>query len=285
MRLICPNCDAEYAVDDAAIPPHGRDVQCSACGHAWFQPHPEAEAAAEAEAALFDPPAAHPEPPPEAPAAAPLEVAAVAAAAPAAPRRTIDENLLAILREEAQRETAQRQRDAARGLESQPDLGLATATTRRAVAAPTAAPAAAPAAAPEPDHDGDGAPPTLAASAVSGSPARRTLLPDIEEINSTLRAGAHPRGGDAAAGAEALPVAPAHSSGFRTGFVAVTVAAGLMAATYAMAPRIAAMFPAAAPTMQRYVAGVDRARLWIDATLMQATRVLQGAGPAAGDKG
>ena len=38
MRLICPNCDAEYEVDDDVIPPGGRDVQCSNCGHTWFQP-------------------------------------------------------------------------------------------------------------------------------------------------------------------------------------------------------------------------------------------------------
>ena len=48
MRLVCPNCDAEYEVDAAAIPLPGRDVQCSNCGHAWFQAHPELEAAEEA---------------------------------------------------------------------------------------------------------------------------------------------------------------------------------------------------------------------------------------------
>lgn len=37
MRLVCPNCQAEYDVDDGAIPPAGRDVQCSACGHIWLQ--------------------------------------------------------------------------------------------------------------------------------------------------------------------------------------------------------------------------------------------------------
>ncbi len=41
MRLVCPNCDAEYEVDDAAIPRTGRDVQCSNCGHAWFEAHPD----------------------------------------------------------------------------------------------------------------------------------------------------------------------------------------------------------------------------------------------------
>ncbi|APX89551.1 hypothetical protein BV394_07345 [Brevirhabdus pacifica] len=37
MRLICPNCDAQYEVGDGVIPPEGRDVQCSNCGHTWFQ--------------------------------------------------------------------------------------------------------------------------------------------------------------------------------------------------------------------------------------------------------
>ncbi|RME15377.1 MAG: hypothetical protein D6801_07530, partial [Alphaproteobacteria bacterium] len=37
MRLVCPNCGAQYEVDDRVIPESGRDVQCSACGHAWFQ--------------------------------------------------------------------------------------------------------------------------------------------------------------------------------------------------------------------------------------------------------
>ena len=37
MRLECPNCKARYEVDDDAIQGAGRDVECSACGHAWFQ--------------------------------------------------------------------------------------------------------------------------------------------------------------------------------------------------------------------------------------------------------
>lgn len=41
MRLICPNCGAQYAVDDRVIPETGRDVQCSSCGHTWFQRHPD----------------------------------------------------------------------------------------------------------------------------------------------------------------------------------------------------------------------------------------------------
>jgi len=38
MRLICPNCAAQYEVADDAVPPEGRDVECSACGTGWRQP-------------------------------------------------------------------------------------------------------------------------------------------------------------------------------------------------------------------------------------------------------
>ncbi|MDC0135779.1 zinc-ribbon domain-containing protein, partial [Sulfitobacter sp.] len=31
MRLICPNCDAQYEVPDDVMPVAGRDVQCSNC--------------------------------------------------------------------------------------------------------------------------------------------------------------------------------------------------------------------------------------------------------------
>ena len=43
MRLICPNCDAQYEVPDEGMPAAGRDVQCSNCGQTWFQHHPDNE--------------------------------------------------------------------------------------------------------------------------------------------------------------------------------------------------------------------------------------------------
>ncbi|MEQ9694230.1 zinc-ribbon domain-containing protein [Shimia sp. SDUM112013] len=45
MRLSCPNCGAQYEVPDDVIPQAGRDVQCSNCGHTWFQPPPEVDTA------------------------------------------------------------------------------------------------------------------------------------------------------------------------------------------------------------------------------------------------
>ena len=56
MRLVCPNCDAQYELAEGTIPAEGRDVQCSNCGHAWFQQSLEAEAARLAEENLFESP-------------------------------------------------------------------------------------------------------------------------------------------------------------------------------------------------------------------------------------
>ncbi|MEM8956823.1 MAG: zinc-ribbon domain-containing protein [Pseudomonadota bacterium] len=46
MRITCPRCTAHYEVPDSVMPPGGRDVQCSSCGHSWYQlvskPTPEA---------------------------------------------------------------------------------------------------------------------------------------------------------------------------------------------------------------------------------------------------
>ncbi|MBO8875663.1 zinc-ribbon domain-containing protein, partial [Staphylococcus aureus] len=38
MRLTCPECDAQYEVEDSLIPPGGRSVECARCGHMWHQP-------------------------------------------------------------------------------------------------------------------------------------------------------------------------------------------------------------------------------------------------------
>ena len=42
MLLACPICQAQYEVPEDAIPEVGCEVQCSACGETWFQPHPRA---------------------------------------------------------------------------------------------------------------------------------------------------------------------------------------------------------------------------------------------------
>lgn len=263
MRLTCPNCDAQYEVDDSAIPDTGRDVQCSNCGHAWFQLPPDIEAALEAEEAVYGAPAGA-APARSRPAAQPdpdadgdedegdLPPVAAAAGAPS-PRRALDENLMAILREEAEREAAARQAERARSIETQPDLGIGAPP-------PLPRPAVAPRG-PAPEAD-----------AVARPPSRRELLPNIDEINSTLNPVDPP---SVEVISEAIAEARSRS-GFRTGFVSMVVIAAILLALYVMAPRIAHNLPASAPAMQAYVGAVDAARLWLDGVVGQLVTTLRG---------
>lgn len=106
MRLTCPSCGAVYEVPDSAIPEEGRDVQCTNCGHGWFQRHPSAPRAAPA------PPPTEREPEPEA--VRPMVDDAEDEAPVTARRTPIDPRTRRILREEAEREAearrAERQR-------------------------------------------------------------------------------------------------------------------------------------------------------------------------------
>lgn len=267
MRLVCPNCDAEYEVDASVIPDSGRDVQCSNCGTAWFQLPPEIEAELEAEEQLYEPPqpaVAHPAPLPESePEPVPPEHMAPAPPDPM-PRRSLDETLLAVLREEAEREQAQRAAEA-QPLQTQPDLGLPppqVAVARRIAklkGEPEVIPAAAPVVPPK-------------------AQTRRELLPEIEEINSSLRASSERRTGQAAAISETMERGKA--GGFRSGFTLMLLVAVAGVAVYVMAPKLAAHIPAASGALERYVGAVDDGRVWLDGIMRWAIselRALTGA--------
>lgn len=238
MRLICPNCDAEYEVDESAIPDGGRDVQCSNCGHAWFQLPVGQEMASAEEEALFGTPPEEPAPLPE---------------PPAPPRRSLDENLMAVLREEAEREAAARRAEAA-PIETQTEMPLAapapTEAARRVARLKGV--------------DPDAAPPAGKAG------SRRQLLPDIEEINSTLRPGSAEAEGQAGEAA-------ATKRGFRSGFFLALLVAVAGAGLYAMAPRLGEQIPGAKPALEAYVAQVDGGRLWLDSAMRRATAAIRGA--------
>jgi predicted Zn finger-like uncharacterized protein len=278
MRLICPNCDAQYEVAEGAIPEAGRDVQCSACGHTWFQQHASAQSSAPATpvmAAPERPPEHAPEPPnarfdPPLPEDVP-EVAAdeapppapEAPAHPAAASRSLDESVMAVLREEAEREARARESERP-SLEVQEEFPLS---------APAAPPAAAAAVrrivvrSPEPEPDE-----VEAAEEATERPGKgRDLLPDIEEINSTLSPAHDPSHGAAYATAE-----PRRSGGFRRGFMFALLLGMLALAAYVTAPRIVQRFPAAEPTMTAYVRQVDVLRLKLDALMQRAIAAIQG---------
>jgi predicted Zn finger-like uncharacterized protein len=258
MRLICPNCDAEYEVDAAAIPDTGRDVQCSSCGHAWFQLPPEVELALEQEDELFGAPLGG-----EPPAAAPAATAPAAEDVPttASPQmRTVDENLMAILREEAEREVQARKAEAA-PIETQTEMGLAApaakgglvGAARRIAQLKGLDPDAAPKPPPRPG-------------------SRRDMLPDIEEINSSLKGGEGlPPGLPELEPAERT----AQGSGFRNGFVLSLLIAAVGVAAYVMAPRLGEQIPAMAGALDGFVGVVDAARLWLDGVMRAATATLR----------
>lgn len=322
MRLVCQNCDAEYEVDDTAIPPGGRDVQCSNCGHGWFQTHPEVEAEQEAEAALYEAPvAAHgaavvapaagpqpkpvkvpakapakaaaavappfaatpqpdPEPAapltPEAAVAATLSAAAVAepdpmpapaATPPAMPSRGLDESVLAVLREEAARETAARKSEAAPGIETQVEMGLEATDNGTASGGQAAA------AIRRITRLQGGAEPETAAPVAR---TRRDLLPAIEEINSTLRATSDRHSDDDNAVVASMAAPKATRSGFGRGFLLLVLLALIIVALYLAAPLIEARVPALAGAAQAYVAAVDAARVWLDTEIKALITTLRG---------
>ncbi len=332
MRLICPNCDAQYEIDVSAIPESGRDVQCSNCGHAWFQVPPDLEAEQEAEDALFgagapvqvpQPVSAHsasaarvadktttkpawedepddsdddasdevavpprpavqpeaPKPAPQAPVASTAEETAeveatVPPAAPVAseeqspvpvapPRKGLDESLLAVLREEAEREAAVRRSEAPRPLESQTELGLEE-TTGAASAAKAVRDRLA-------RLRGQDTEPEVTEKPT----ARRDLLPDIEEINSTLRASTENRSGDELAMEQAAEAPAQARAGFRNGFSLMLLLAVVLVAAYLAAPKIADNFPASKGAMEAYVAAVDKGRVMLDGAMRNAISALQ----------
>lgn len=288
MRLICPNCGAQYEVDESVIPDGGRDVQCSNCGHAWFQLSAkhlkaEAEEAAQAPDPVPEPaldPVAPPEPPAEPEPAPEPEPAAVAAepeadATSGRPRRTLDDAVRNVLREEAERETRARVAEGST-VETQPELGLAAAigaaaatTGGRAsatLATATATATEARVATDDDAHDFD-------EDALVSRASRRELLPDIEEINSTLRATSE-RGGDAAA-IDAPETLARRRSGFRMGFTTAILVAAILLALYVLAPGLARSVPALEPALTSYVATVDAGRLWLDGRMRAVTESLQ----------
>jgi predicted Zn finger-like uncharacterized protein len=179
-------------------------------------------------------------------------------------RRTLDDAVRNVLREEAERETRARQAEGS-DFESQADLGLAAAAGTVAAAG----------------HDvedrvasmrgiDDGLDDDIAETRAS----RRELLPDIEEINSTLTATSD-RGSDAAAW-DAPETLQRNRSGFRRGFSTAILIAALLLVLYMFAPRFSAAVPALEPALNSYVSAVDAGRAWLDSHVQNLTRSLKG---------
>jgi predicted Zn finger-like uncharacterized protein len=310
MRLTCPNCDAQYEVNEGVIPDEGRDVQCSNCGTTWFQesaatllnaalPEDAAvdlsdldapsdlETAGEEDSEPTDPrpeeapitPEASPEPAdtPTPTATQKAEIAdpqASASPVPKAPspqedrpdlrRRNLDDAMLNVLREEAEREARARKAEGS-SLETQAELGLSDAREKPEPTTPVQSPEV-----PHPDQDLDED--ELDGNLVSRS-ARRQLLPDIEEINSTLRATSER--GDEAAARDAPETLRQRRSGFRRGFLTALLVMTLMLLPYILADSFVTRFPALEPAIVRYSAGIDSLRIWMDERIKSSTESMR----------
>jgi predicted Zn finger-like uncharacterized protein len=276
MRLICPNCGAQYEVDETLVPDAGRDVQCSNCGHGWFQrpahlddglaeelgtalpeaPEPEAEpsevAAAEAEDAASAGPVPEPEPAPETASAAEPPAEMPEAETPPAGPATLAPEFRSILVEEAERETRARHDETA--IETQDDLGLEDPES----AAPGVRERMARLRGLDVDDRADSTAAAVAAATAAGS--RRDLLPDIEEINSSLRSAEERE--DEIEAAEILDAG--RRSGFGLGFTVVVLIAVAAIAVYIWADQIATAVPATKPLLAVYVDWADGVRGWLD---------------------
>ena len=248
MRLICPNCSAQYEVPADVIPAEGRDVQCSNCQETWFQTHPDTEPPTDVTQTLKEhfaqtEPTAAPEPAQsDTIAEDDPDIAPAPAITHERSKREIDPSVADILREEAQREREQR---AAETFEHQDEFALD---------------ADEPTSDPKPEKSGYIDPKLddldeMYKDTVSDAPAsRRDLLPDIEKINSTLR-----RDKKSANREEPKTQAQKNASG-RRGFRAAIILLLLAVAVYAYADLITSNVPQLAPYLDAYVAQIDQWR-------------------------
>jgi predicted Zn finger-like uncharacterized protein len=253
MRLTCPNCGAQYEVPDEVIPSEGRDVQCSNCGDTWYQNHPDS---AESDAELADElPETIQEPDPDSLRSA-LSDRPPAKETP--PQQDVSEGVSDILREEAERETKLRAAEDAEPLESQPDLGLdnmaGDESSRRAQEASERMARMKG----QPVKENDPA---------ADPGARREMLPDIEEINSTLRASDEGAQSNTAVGPPRTEHRQKKKGGFTRGFALIVILGVVLALVYINAPKITNAVPQVEPAMSSYVSMVDQARVWLDAQL------------------
>ena len=323
MRLVCPNCSAQYEVDAAVIPESGRDVQCSNCGHTWWQrradegappepveetearpaprtveteaaDHVEAEAPDQVETEATDPvetaagdlaeikaqvaaeagipsppepqadhPHAHP---PASGASDPDDWTDEDDDAPGPPpsadlaarRKSLDEAVLDVLRQEAEREAQARQGEGTTAAD--PADAALVATLGRGEDEREAAVRA-----------------RMDAMDGAGRPGGRgnQRLPDVEEINSTLEG----RVSEPATAPEEDRTLAAYNqrrAGFRLGFTTMLAAAIAVLILYTFADGIVARVPSMEPGMASFVQTVDAGRIWLNGAATEATEAIRG---------
>ncbi|MDW3225095.1 MAG: zinc-ribbon domain-containing protein [Paracoccaceae bacterium] len=270
MRLICPNCNAQYDVPDNAMLPGGRDVQCSNCEHTWYQDFPEDNADSEGSPPELAVPRQDKIPQPSESDASRIKVdpsegttqtvsqTSESALTPPIPsRKPLDPSVASVLQEEAQLEARARRSENAGPVETQPDLGL-NETSRDDETKKRADKARARMIRPAPENTGASADET----AVAVASTRRALLPDIQEINSTMRSN-NDRSPNEDPG-QTAQIEARERRGFARGFTLMVVLAAVLTLLYVMSPQVAKALPQAEAGINAYVATVDQGRAWLN---------------------
>lgn len=255
MRLICPNCDAQYEVGVDVIPVTGRDVQCSNCGHTWFQRHADPVPTSLSEGTTQKTDATHSDTEDEAGHVdAPRESIAKPRATPSpssTPNTGLTDSVRDILRSEVefhqstqgtQTNMAGTQPDVTSS-ESSPELTKQSLRERMARL-----------------HDLEiNEAEAGAAAAAATLSKRRDLLPDIEDIKSSLNPALNHAADDAA---DEFPDA-VQKSGFRAVFLTMIVFTCILVGLYIAAPFLAKKVPALQPALEIYVSAANAFRGWL----------------------
>ena len=261
MRLICPNCNAEYEIPADAIPATGRDLQCSSCGVTWFSKPLEADPETTGDLSQVLAPQ---------PATNKTEATAAPTPAPGSDIPPLDTAIADVLRQEAAAEVKLRSQDAAGGLESQPDLGLESADRiigteqrharesrerierMRSVSEQT-----------------DPSAQTQAKSAPLRDKASSSL-PDVNTLGSSLRAT------DSSTDDSSSPTPSFYrQTGFSSGFVFTLIIAAVLAGIYVQARYITQLVPDLIEPLNQYQTAVDAARVWLDHQTDQAVALFR----------
>lgn len=261
MRIVCTECTAQYEIDDALLPDAGREVQCSSCGHVWFQEkspnlapketaqtHPPVPSS-ETEARPSTEPTPKPESEPNPAPGTELSSAAGVSEAPTSPPppRKVDEKVLEILREEAEFESRQRAKEA-ETLETQPDLGLAI---------------------PEPwPTDPKNKSAAVSEDTRTEAPkSAQAAFPDIEDISASLEPIGNSRARRKSGEFDLPATTDMRKRSFRTGLALPILLAVILILPYLLAPDIISALPASEPALTGYVTTVDEIRLRLAALI------------------
>lgn len=257
MRLICPNCGAQYDVADEAIPAGGRDVQCSSCQQTWYQTDKPVVAGRDTSRGLSRSLPKAETIKSDAGADATQKVSAPSAAPQ--PRRPLDDAVANILREEASLGDAapkpapgswpakpQTTQD------TKPAQNVDADVTRKRIAQMT-----------EAEGGTLAAKANAAAASASGANAGARSIPDITEINAVLRARAQAQ--DTSGLTEAEKSEAVQRSGFRRGFFLVIILFVILLAPYVFVDLITENLPQTRGVMADYVNTIDQIRLSLNA--------------------